>query len=55
MKIQDSYEYRLVKELTKDENKVAVRKTLLLGTTLFGFGMMGIFGFIHILGWLLKL
>lgn len=55
MDIRETYEYRLVKQLTKKENKAAIKRTIIQGTILFFIGVVALHTFLNAFLWLLKL
>jgi len=52
--LKESYEYRLVKQLTSEENKSLVRNTIKKGLILTGICIISLHVFLKAFLWLLK-
>lgn len=52
MKIQETTEYRLVKQLTKKENREAIKRTAIASAILMGLIYSGMYGFMYFVTWL---
>ena len=52
MNIRETQEYRLVKQLTKKENKEAIKRTAIASVILMGLVYSGMYGFMYFVTWL---
>lgn len=51
-RIQDSYEYKLIKRLTAEENRKEIRKVVLLGSAMFIIGYAFLILLLNLMVWL---
>lgn len=52
--LKNSYEYKLVKQLTAKENRTAVKNTIKKGVLFITFCILGLHAFLNGFLWLLK-
>ena len=52
--LKNSYEYKLVKQLTAKENRAAIKNTIKKGLLFIAFCILGLHAFLNGFLWLLK-
>lgn len=51
-RIQDSYEYKIVKQITSKENKKAIKKAMIEMAIFMSAFYVGIYGFVKLIFWI---